>query len=51
LLEKDLKILEKLSGRSNVFSISKRQFSLSNKFYDRHHTLQAEAISDVARID
>jgi len=42
--------LEKLSGRSNVFTISKRQSSLSNKFYDRNKTLQTEAISDIVRI-
>jgi len=51
-LEKILKIfLKKLSGRSNVFIIFKRQSSLSNKFYDRNQTLQAEAISNIARID
>ena len=33
--------MEKLSGRSNVFIISKRQSSLSNKFYHRKQTLQA----------
>jgi len=43
--------LEKLSGRSIVFIISKRQSSLSNKLYDRNQTLQAEAISDIVRID
>jgi len=43
--------LEQLSGRSNVFIISKRQSSLSNNFYDRNQTLQAEAISDIVRID
>jgi len=43
--------LEKVSGRSNVFIISKRQSSLSNKFYDRNQTLQAEVISDIVRID
>jgi len=43
--------LEKLSGRSNVFIISKRQSSLSHKFYDRNQTLQEEAISDTVRID
>jgi len=44
-------LLEKLSGRSNVFIISKRQSSPSNKFYDRNQRLQAEAISDIVRID
>jgi len=34
-----------------ALSISKRQSSLSNKFYDRNRTLQAEAISDIVRID
>jgi len=43
--------LEKLSGRSNAFIISKPQSSLSNKFYDRNETLQAEAIYDIVRID
>jgi len=43
--------LEKLSGRSNVFLIFKRQSSPSNKFYDRNQTLQAEAISSIVRID
>jgi len=43
--------LEKASGRSNVFIVSKCQFSLSNKFYDRNQTLQAEEISDIVRID
>ena len=43
--------MEKVSGRSNVFIISKRQSSLSNKFYDRNQTLQAEVISDIVRID
>jgi len=52
LLEKVLKIfLEKVSGRSNVFIISKCQSSLNNKFYDRNETLQAEAISSIVRID
>jgi len=50
-LKKVLKFLEKLSGRSNVFIISKRQSSLSNKFCDRNQKLQAEAISDIVRID
>jgi len=45
------KVLKKLSGRSNVFIISKRHSSLSNKFYDRNQTLQAEAISNIVRID
>ena len=49
--KKVLKIFSKISGRSNVFIISKRQSSLSNKFYDRNQTLQAEAISDIVRID
>jgi len=49
--KKVLKILEKLFGRSNVFIISKRQSSLSNKFCDRNQSLQAEAISDIDRID
>jgi len=44
-------LLKKLSGRSKVFIIFKRQSSLSNKFYDRDQTLQAEAIPDVVRID
>ena len=39
------------SGRSNVFIISKRQSSLNNKVYDRNQTLQAEAISNIVRID
>jgi len=43
--------LDKLSGRSNVFIISKRQSWLSNEFYDRNQTLRAEAISDIVRID
>ena len=43
--------MEKLSGRYNVFIISKRQSSFNNKFYDRNQTLQAEAISDIVRID
>jgi len=52
LLEKSLEnFLEKLSGRSNVFIIFKRQSSLSNKFYDRNQTLQAEAIFDIVCID
>jgi len=44
-------LLERLSGRSNVFIISELQSSLSNKFYDRKQTLQVEAISDIVRID
>jgi len=52
LLEKVLKnYLEKVSGRSNGFIISKRQSSLSNKFYDRNQTLQAEAIFNIVCID
>jgi len=43
--------LEKLSGRSNVFIISKRHSSLNNQFYDRNQTLQAEEISDIGCID
>jgi len=43
--------LEKASGRSNVFIISKWHTSLSNKFYGSNQTLQAEAISDIVRID
>jgi len=43
--------LEKLSGRSNVVIISKRHSSLSNKFYDRNHTLRVEAVSSIVRID
>jgi len=51
LLEKSFEnFLEKL-WRSNVFITSKRQSSLSNKFYDRNQTLQAEAISDIVRND
>jgi len=51
-LKKVLKMfLEKFSGLSNVSIISKRQSSLSNKFYDRNQTLQAEAIYDTVRID
>jgi len=51
LLEKRFEsLLEKLSGRSNILIISTRQSSLSNKFYDRKQTLQAEAISDIVRI-
>jgi len=51
-LKKVLKIfLEEVSGRSNVFIISKRQSSLNKKFYDRNQTLQAEAISNIVRID
>jgi len=52
LLEKSFEnFLEKLSGRSNVLIISKRQSSLSNKFYDRNQTLQAEVITNIVRID
>jgi len=52
LLEKRFEnFFEKLSGRSNVFIISKRQSSLSNTFSDRKQTLQAEAISNIFRID
>jgi len=43
--------LEKVSGRSNVFIISKRQSWLNNKFYGKKQTLQAEAISNIVRID
>jgi len=42
---------KKLSGPSNVFIISKRQSSLNNKSYDKNQTLQAEAISNIVRID
>jgi len=52
LLEKSFEnFFEKLSGRSNVFIISKRQSSLNNQFYDRKQTLQAESISNILRID
>jgi len=45
LLEKSFEyFFGKVSGRSNVFIISERQSSFSNKFYDRNQTLQAEAI-------
>jgi len=45
-LEKVLKIfMENVSGRSGVFIIFKPQSTLSNEFYDRNQTLQAEAIS------
>jgi len=37
--------------RFNVSITSKRQSLLSTKFYDRNQTLQAEAISDIVRID
>jgi len=51
LLEKSFEIfLEKFFGRSNIFTIFKRQSSLSNIFYDRNQTLQAEAVSDTVRI-
>jgi len=43
--------LEKLSGQSSIFIISKRQSLLSNKLYDRNQTLQTEAIFDIVRID
>jgi len=43
--------LRKVSERSNVFIISERQSSLSNKFYDRNQMLQAEAISNIVGID
>jgi len=52
LLEKRFeKFLDQVSGRSQIFVVSKPQSSLSNKFYDRNQTLQAEAISDIVRID
>jgi len=52
LLEKSFKnFLEKAFGRSNIFIISKCQSSVSNKFYERNQTLQAEAISSIVRID
>ena len=52
LLEKSFEnFFEKILGLSNIFIISKRQSSLSNKFYDRNQTLQEEAISDIVRID
>jgi len=44
-------LLEESSGRSNAFIISKRQYLLRNKFYDRSQTLQAEAISNIFAID
>jgi len=51
LLEKSFEnFLNNLSERSNIFIISERQSSLSNKFYDRNQTLQAEAISNIFRI-
>jgi len=40
-----------VSGRSNVFIISKRQSSLSNKFYDRYQPLQVKTICNIVRID
>jgi len=50
LLEKSLKnFFENVSGRSNVFIISKRQSSLSNTFYHRSQTLQAEAMFNIVR--
>jgi len=52
LLEKTFEhFFEKSSGRSNVFIISKRQSSLSTKFYDKNQTLHTEVISDIVRID
>jgi len=53
LLEKSFEnILENFLGNPTVSSSSNaRQSSLSNKFYDRNQTLQAEAISDIVRID
>jgi len=52
VLEKSFEnFLEKLSGRSNVYIISKRQSWLSNDFYDRNQSLQAEPISDIVRSD
>jgi len=52
LLEKSFEnCLEKVSGPSNVFIISKRQSSLNNKFHDISQTLHAEAISDIVHID
>ena len=46
-----LKNVWKNSGLSNVFTISKRQSSFSNKFYNRNQTLQSEAISNIVRTD
>jgi len=43
-------LYEKTSGRSNVSIISKRQYSLNKKFYDRNHTF-AEAMSNIVGID
>jgi len=52
LFEKNFEnFLENVSGRSNVFIISKRQSWLNNNFYDRNQTLQAEAISDIVCIE
>jgi len=45
------KILEKISERSNVFIISKHQYSLGNTFYGENQTLKAEAIFSIVRID
>jgi len=52
LLEKSFEILfwKKVSGPSNAFIISKRQSSLSNKFYNQNQTLQAVATSNIVRI-
>jgi len=44
-------LLEKVSGRSNIFIISKRHSSLRKKFYDRKQALQAETIYDIIRTD
>jgi len=43
--------LKKVTGRTNVFIISKRQFSISNKFYDRILTLQKQFPTLLALID
>ena len=51
-LKKVLKVFWKMFlERSNIFIISERQSSLSNKFYDRNQTMQAEKISDIVFID
>jgi len=42
---------EKVSGRSSILIISKRQSWLSSMFYDRDQTLLAEAIFNIVRID
>jgi len=34
--------LKKVSGRSNIFLISKRQSSLSNKFYDKKQNCRSD---------